>query len=515
MKKAHVIFGATGFVLAALIAAGFFAWGNYQREADFLRSTRPLILDFASFYNDAMEKEMGTQTYGEILDFSKSAIEKLNELSKRLLDLRSPNKSCDKVVSDMVGVLNLTKTYQSKRLQAVQYYLDLAKLEDQLEAARVQGQPVLELKQQYDNKKEALRQLNEKELSALSSQLVQQSALFFRGNERTFNYETKTILPAVNREEYLAEEEKKKYEQPLELPPKETGSERYVCLVDAIRAYGTLYNMGVVMDKQDSKTLTSNYFRFSIQQIDLAQKLMERSLLPGAENAKEENLEVKDAHLSLSKMMVKSFKDATDTMKAIMTKSMEAVDSDYGFKKLKNPSQSEIDKLVNANKKEAEADAKIMDEAWKQVFRSTIGISYIFTEVDDQGTRLALSPKEAEQLLLLIREQYGEEITNYEKGVIEQGDKYPGLRVGRFAGMLIIYQTLNEFLLGAKLKDQGVEIKNVTWEQIKELGLYRNGSPFDKYCLREAFYQHQPEDEKASDEEKEKKLEEFLASHPL
>ena len=124
---------------------------------------------------------------------------------------------------------------------------------------------------------------------------------------------------------------------------------------------------------------------------------------------------------------------------------------------------------------------------------------------------------EGEKLLKLIRQSLGGEITKYEGGVLEYGDKYEGLSARAYAGMLMIYKSLNTFVLVAKLQEQGIKQKDLTWEQTKELGLYRNGSQFDKYCLRDAFYQMQKngKDEQLPDEDKKRKEKEFLAAHPF
>jgi len=511
MKKLSVLFGGVIAIAVISIGVGTFLWINHQKDAEFLRSVRPIILDFASFYNDTIEKETGTITYGETLDFSKSAIEKLNGLNKTLLELRSPNKSCDKIVSDMVGVLSLTKSYQFKRLQQVQYFLDASKMEDQLASAATQNLP--SLKQQYESKKESLSSLTEKEIPALANQLTTQASLFLYGNEKRFNYDTKTIVPALNRKQYLSEEEKKKFEQVLELPPKASGSDRYVCLVDAVRAFGALYNMHA-RGKRNTETnqLGANDLRYSIQQVDLAQRLMDRSMIPGAESyVEKKDTDLKDAHLSMSKLLVAEFKKPAEQMKIVLTEYIEWVESVAKI----HPNAKDAEKILKNLNEKQEGNSQKMLAAWKAIYFSSLPVPYILVTADEDGTRLALSIPEGKKLLALIKECFGDEITKYESGVIEYGDKYDGLSAPAYAGMLMIYKSLNEFLQQAKLQEQGIKQKDLTWEQTKELGLYRNGSQFDKYCFRDAFYQMQPKDEKASDEEKTKKREEFLATHPL
>jgi len=458
----------------------------------FVNETKPIIYKLAELTNEVLAQTSTNVTWGESKALSEKTLQKTEELHADLLKLVAASKKEDKIYGDLNGLILISQNLFSSQLRSVEYYLDNAKLKWEIDRMPDGDAGKVSQLQQYEDKNKMIDSLNNKEIPILFNQQTESFANFLRQYKKIYQIEVASLFPVIKQSEMLQkqnyEEEKALSEKPLELPAKEIGSERFVCLADVVKAFGYLNEMqrsGQNIRKEDM--LNTNNLRKQIQLVDAAMRLMKRS-------------EITLPNDVFSKLIA-SFTQATTAMSECLNSLVPL---------LENLSSEAVPKVHVLTEK--------IGKIWEIVFFDTSFVNYIYVEATDKGTHLAISTKEADKLLGIIRETFKPEIEAYEKGVITDGDKYITTSTkNSYAGMLMIYLALQKFTYLAKFKEQGVDWENLPWDSIQATGLYRNASTFGKYAIRETFFEsaiHKsktviPENKKSEYQKR------FLAEHPL
>jgi len=482
-KYARLVIG--GLFSVILLAGIGVALRGYFLNESFIDDTRPIVIGIAEIVNAIAVRQLSAYTYGELKDLHAENIKTVENAQERLMTVTPKTKSANRLFSELNGILFMSKNYFSDYLRYVRYSIDNITAAQEIEHSGLPDNSSAQIssRQNYDEKEKMIESMRDSQLPQSRQALMNRSAVFLRDNQTKYDYDLMALFPVLDRAKIMQDELRKEADTPIEIQPRESGSVRYVSMVDAIRAFAMLRQMARASD--DDYTNANTTLKH-VQRINAADRLMERSRF--------------EHPLGVSEKMIEMFTPMTATIRESMEKLIAALEGKM------DEAEIDVDDMTVKS-----------DAAWNGIFMSSVMLGFLAVDSTDAGTFLAISVSEGERVISTIEDEFPDEISDYIQNEGYISNDYDGLREPSYGGILMIYGNLYEFLISAKLKDQNVDVTDMAWYDMKRLGIYRNATEFEKFTIREVYYgnfmqEHGkdiPEDEKDSHKGK------FIKEHSL